>query len=581
MSDISLSPLAIYRRLLRYGKPYWPMFLLAALGMALHAATVVGLVRVVQPLIDDTFIARDETTIRWIPWVILAIFVARGIAGFLSTYVMEWIGRKVVTNMRQELFDQLLNLPTRFYDHSSTGVLLAKLTYNAEQVSESSTRAITIMIRDTLTLIGLVSWMLIMSPKLSIFVLVVGPPVAVLIRYASKRFRKYSERIQTSIGDVTQSAEEAISGHRVVKVFDGKEYESRKFGAVNETNRAAFMKQVAVKAISVPVIQLIAALGLSGIVYFATRPDTGLTPGQFSSFIGAMLLLMDPLKRLTDINAVLQKGIAAAHSIFEVLDEEREADTGSLVRDHVTGGIAYDGVTFVYRGTAQKVLSNINLKIDPGQTVAFVGRSGSGKTTLVSLLPRFYDLTSGAIYLDGKNINEYVLTNLRSHIALVSQDITLFNDTIANNIAYGGLRGTDVGQVRAAAETAHVMDFVDKLPLGLDTVVGDKGVLLSGGQRQRIAIARALLKNAPVLILDEATASLDSQSEKIIQNALQVLMRNRTTLVIAHRLTTIENADRIIVLDEGRVIETGTHAQLLAAEGLYCNLHRLQFSDSR
>ncbi|MBT8131122.1 MAG: lipid A export permease/ATP-binding protein MsbA, partial [Gammaproteobacteria bacterium] len=452
--------------------------------------------------------------------------------------------------------------------------------YNVEQVSESSTRAVTILIRDTLTLIALVIWMVTMSPVLSLFVLVVGPPVAILIRYASKHFRKYSERIQNSMGDVTQSAEEAISGHRVVKVFDGKAFESRLFHKVNEQNRVAFMKQVAVKATSVPVIQFIAALGLSGIVYFATRPDTGLSPGQFSSFVGAMLLLMDPLKRLTDINAVLQKGIAAANSIFEVLDEPREDDSGSLERDDVTGEIIYDDVSFAYGGANDKVLSNINLQIKPGQTIAVVGRSGSGKTTLVSLLPRFYELSAGAIYLDGKNINSYTLANLRSHIALVSQDITLFNDTIANNIAYGALRNAAPEQVREAATSAHLMDFVDKLPLGLDTVVGDKGVLLSGGQRQRVAIARALLKNSPVLILDEATASLDSQSEQIIQKALYKLMRNRTTLVIAHRLATVENADRIIVMDEGRIIESGTHAELLEANGMYAGLYRLQFSEA-
>ncbi len=578
MSDATESGSQIYRRLLKYGLPYWRYFVLASFGMVLYAASVAGLVRMVEPLIDGTFVDREAPPNHWVPWIIFGIFVGRGIAGFLSTYYMEFIGRKVVTTMRQQLFTKLIDLPAHFYDHSSAGALLSKLTYNAEQVSESITRAVTIAIRDTLTLIALLAWMIYMSPRLSLFILVVGPPIALLIRYAGKRFRRYSERIQSSMGGVTQRAEEAISGHRVVKVFGGRELENEEFDRVNERNRVAFMKQVLVKAISVPVIQLIAALGLVGIISFAIRPDTGLTPGRFSSFIGAMLLLMDPLKRLTDINSVIQRGIAAARSIFVVLDEKAEPDTGSLERDSVEGNIVYDNVSFNYKGTERSVLAGISIQVEPGQTVAFVGKSGSGKTTLVSLLPRFYEPSSGQITLDGINIDNYALGNLRKHIALVSQDITLFNDTIANNIAYGGLRGASLEDIEEAARQAHVMDFVDRMPAGLQTMVGDKGVLLSGGQRQRIAIARALLKNAPVLILDEATASLDSESEQIIQTALGKLMQNRTTLVIAHRLTTIENADKIIVMDEGRIIESGTHQELIRKEGLYASLHDMQFS---
>lgn len=568
----------IYRRLIGYGLPYWPFFALAAGGMALYAASVAGLVMLVEPLIDGTFVDREQNTNRWIPWAIFGIFATRGLAGFLSTYYMEFIGRKVVTSMRQELFAKLIDLPTDFYDHSSSGVLLSKLTYNVEQVSESVTRAVTILIRDTLTLFALLAWMIYMSPRLSLFILVIGPPIALLIRYAGKRFRAYSERIQNSMGGVTQRTEEAIGGHKVIKVYAGQELENAEFDDVNERNRRAFMKQVLVKAISVPFIQLIAALGLVGIISFAIRPDTGLSPGQFSSFIGAMLLLMDPLKRITDINSVIQRGIAAARSIFVVLDEPAEVDQGTHRSDAIAGAIDYAGVSFQYKGTDRHVLSDIDLTVKPGQTVAFVGRSGSGKTTLVSLLPRFYEPSHGVITLDGVDVSHYQLRNLRHHIALVSQDITLFNDTIANNIAYGGLRSATRADIERAATKAHVMDFVSRMPEGLDTLVGDKGVLLSGGQRQRIAIARALLKNAPVLVLDEATASLDSQSEQIIQTALKELMLNRTTLVIAHRLTTIENADNIIVMDEGRIVETGTHTELLLHEGLYASLHDMQFS---
>ncbi|MFK8030519.1 MAG: lipid A export permease/ATP-binding protein MsbA [Gammaproteobacteria bacterium] len=570
----------IYRRLINYGLPYWPYFALAAGGMALYAASVAGLVMLVEPLIDGTFVEREESTNRWIPWAIFAIFVTRGLAGFLSTYYMEFIGRKVVTTMRQDLFSKLIDLPMHFYDHSSSGVLLSKLTYNTEQVSESVTRAITIMIRDTLTLFALLAWMIYMSPTLSLFILVIGPPIAFLIRYAGKRFRAYSERIQSSMGGVTQRTEEAINGHKVVKVYAGQTLENAEFHEVNERNRRAFMKQVLVKAVSVPVIQLIAALGLVGIISFAIRPDTGLTPGRFSSFIGAMLLLMDPLKRITDINSVIQRGIAGARSIFVVLDEQSESNSGQHTTETVSGSIHYSDVSFRYKGAENSVLTNIELTVEPGQTVAFVGRSGSGKTTLVSLLPRFYDPTSGTISLDGVKVSEYQLNNLRNHIALVSQDITLFNDTIANNIAYGSLRNASLEDIEIAATKAHVMDFVSRMPKGLQTMVGDKGVLLSGGQRQRIAIARALLKNAPVLVLDEATASLDSQSEQIIQTALKELMLDRTTLVIAHRLTTIENADNIIVMDEGRIMETGTHDELISQKGLYASLHDIQFSAS-
>lgn len=568
----------IYRRLIGYGLPYWGYFVLASLGMGLYAASVAGLVMLVEPLIDGTFVDRQTNVNRWIPWAIFVVFVARGVAGFLSTYYMEYIGRKVVTTLRQQLFSRLVSLPTSFYDHSSAGVLLSKLTYNAEQVSESITRAVTIVIRDTLTLIALLAWMIYMSPQLSLFILIVGPPIALLIRYAGKRFRAYSERIQQSMGGVTQRTEEAIGGHKVIKIYAGGKLENQEFDRINESNRRAFMKQVLVKAISVPVIQLIAALGLVGIISFAIRPDTGLTPGKFSSFIGAMLLLMDPLKRITDINSVVQRGIAAARSIFAVLDEAPETDEGNTTKETVDGAITYHDVSFRYKGTDKNVLSFIDVRVEPGQTLAFVGKSGSGKTTLVSLLPRFYEPSSGRITLDGLDINDYVLSNLRQHIALVSQDITLFNDTIANNIAYGALRNATPERIESAARKAHVMDFVSRMPDGLQTLVGDKGVLLSGGQRQRIAIARALLKNAPVLILDEATASLDSESEQIIQRALKELMLDRTTLVIAHRLSTIENADRIVVMDEGNIVETGTHAELLAREGLYASLHDLQFA---
>jgi ATP-binding cassette, subfamily B, bacterial MsbA len=573
-------PPGLYRRLLRYSAPHWKVFLLAMLGMVLFAGVDVSFIRLVQPMIDGSFVERDPDTIRMIPWAIMGLFILRGVAHFMSVYGMAWVSQRIVLQLRNEVFEQLLHLPVSHYDKSRNADLLVKLTYHVNQIAESGTSVLTAMIKDGLTVIGLLWLMFFHSWKLALITLLLAPVVAWSVRYVSKRFKTINERLQHSMGSVTHAADEAITGRRVVKVYGGEASEVRRFAQVGNYMRQQGMKLAASSAGSSSFVQLMAAMAISLIVYLASQPDMlrEMTPGTFISFLGALLAMRMPLNALTGINERLSRGLVAAADLFQFLDAPRENPGGTRALARARGEILFEDVAFEYLPGGKRVLSEINLAVQPGQTVAFVGKSGSGKSTLLSLLPRFYDPTVGRIRLDGYDLRDYPLADLRRQIALVDQNVMLFNATVAENIAYG-LPELDEARITAAAQAAYAWDFIEKLPQGLKTPVGQNGVTLSGGQRQRIAIARALLKDAPILILDEATSALDTESERYIQAALEKLVVGRTTLVIAHRLSTVQKADRIVVMSGGRIIESGSHAELLAREGAYAGLHRMQFAE--
>jgi ATP-binding cassette, subfamily B, bacterial MsbA len=577
-----MSPTQVYKRLLSYAWLYSSVFMLAVVGMAVVAATEAGMAWIIKPMLDGTFVQKDPDVIRWLPFAFMGIFIVRGLGGFVSTYGMEHVGRNIIRDMRKQMFARLMCLPTAFYDRNSSGQLTSKLIYDVERVAQAATKAITIVVRDSFTILGLLLMMFYTSWKLAIVFLLLGPLITVLVVAVSKRFRRISKRIQTSMGDVTQLSQQITEGHRVVKIFGGEECEDKQFAKANEFNRRQNMKLAATRAVSVPVSQFLGASGVAVILYVATSEEmiAEITVGTFMSFLAASMLLLAPMKRLTMVQATVQQGIAAAQSVFLLLDEEAEKDTGTKRLQKVKGEVEFSDVTFSYDAKKGDVLKAVSFSAAAGETVAMVGRSGSGKSTLVSLLPRLYDITEGKILLDGVAVEDLQLSNLRDHISLVSQDITLFNDSVYNNIAYGALAAHSEAEVLAAAKAAHAFEFIDDMPEGFQTMVGDKGVLLSGGQRQRIAIARALLKDAPILILDEATSALDTESERYIQDALGSLMKNRTTLVIAHRLSTIESADKILVLRDGAIVESGSHVELLAAGKDYAALHQMQFDES-
>jgi len=567
---------SIYRRLLRYLRPYWLILAAAIVPAAIYAVvgTAVPLLmtEVIERLQD---VARTAENAWQIPVAIAVLFPLRSGMDFLAIYGLAWVGRSIIRDLRNEVFAHYLTLPAAYYDQSSSGVLISKLTYNTEQVAEAISSGILVLLRDTLAILTLLVVMVRLSPQLTLLIAIVGPAIALVVGAMTRAFRRYSSRIQGSMGDVTRITEQSLHGHRIIKLFEGGEREQQKFRDVSARNFRFNVRLVAVQAGGDALTGYAIVLGVAAVIYGSF---SDLNAPSFIGFITAMGMVLTPMKRLINVNAVIQRGITAAGSLFEVLDQPRETDTGTKTIERARGDVAYRNVSFTYDAAKGPVLRDVSIDVPAGSTLALVGQSGSGKSTLVSLLPRFYDPQQGAVLLDGEDARNYTLRDLRRQLSLVSQDVVLFDDTIANNIAYGALAQSSREEIERAAETAYVAEFAAELPQGLDTRVGERGALLSGGQRQRVAIARALLKNAPVLILDEATSALDTESERRIQAALAHLMRGRTSLVIAHRLSTIEKADRIVVLRDGALVETGTHDQLLARAGYYSTLHRMQFA---
>lgn len=579
MSNTATQSRSNVRRFFGYLRDFKLPFFIAIIGMIGYSGVDTFVFFHLQPIIDESLGAQNYDYLRIAAYLIVPIFIVRGLFNFMGGYTLAWISTHVVMRMRQQLFDKYIHLPVSFHDQQSVGNLISKVTYDTEQVANAAGRALLILVREGALVLGLLGSMFYYSWQLSSIFLLIAPVVAVIVSYVSKRFRAVSRNIQKAMGSLTTAVEQAVKGHKVVLMFGGQKIEQDRFKDKNNNNRQQNMKLTTTQILSVSMIQIIASIALAVVLFLASIPGmiADLTPGVFVSVVVYMVMLLKPLKQLTTVNNEFQRGMAACTSIFELLDHQEEKNQGSYKVERVAGSIEFTEVTFTYPEQSKAALDSINLSINPGETVALVGRSGSGKSTLSSLLTRFYTPQQGQVQLDGHDLSDYELKSLRRQFALVSQQVTLFNDTVANNIAYGARRDVSREELIRAAKIAHVDEFVTKLADGYDTLIGENGLMLSGGQRQRLAIARAVLVDAPVLILDEATSALDTESEKLIQDALEQLQQKCTSVVVAHRLSTIENADKIVVIDDGKIVEQGTHDSLLKNNGAYSQLYQLQF----
>jgi ATP-binding cassette, subfamily B, bacterial MsbA len=568
------SPLALYVRLLKYALRYWFVFVLGILGLVIFSATNTGFLATIKLVTDKGFVEQDSQMVHLLPILLFGLIAIRAFFGFFSNFAMRWVGSRIVEDLRYETFNKILRLPISFYDAHSAGIITSKLTYNTEQMANAATTAVISLVEDSLTVIGMVGYMFYLDWRLTLLFVVVIPFMAIYLKKMIPQIRQAGSVVQVSMGEMTKISEEACQGQRIVKIFGGVDYEIERFSQAASKNRRMNLRLSRISGINSMVIEMLAAVSLGFVVYYAIGKFTA---GDFAAFIGALLMVIPPIKSLTKVNETLQVAVSGARGVFEMMDKKSETDTGQLAIKKSKGQITFDEVYMRYDGSVSNALEGVSFIIRPGEKIALVGRSGGGKTSLVNLLPRFYDDYQGTISLDGHDIRQIRLDELRNQFALVSQEVVLFNDTVFNNIAYGTLRERTLDEVIAAAKAAHAWEFIQSLSHGLDTVIGDRGVRLSGGQRQRLAIARAILKDAPILILDEATSALDNESESHVQQAFDYLMKNRTSIVIAHRLSTIENSDRILVMDRGRIVENGTHKQLMAKEGYYAKLYKKQF----
>ncbi|MCG9692520.1 lipid A ABC transporter ATP-binding protein/permease MsbA [Vibrio sp. Isolate22] len=569
-----------FKRLWTYIRLYKAGLGVAVIALIINAVSDTYMISLLKPLLDEGFGSAESDFLRTLPLIIFAMMFIRGVSGFVSTYCLSWVSGNVVMEIRRKIFSHFMHMPVSFFDKEQTGALLSRITYDSEQVSAATSKALVSIVREGASIIGLLTLMFWNSWQLSLVLFAVAPLVAWAISIVSKRFRKISKNMQTSMGHVASSAEQMLKGHKVVLTYGGQDLEKHRFDKVSNQMRQQSMKLVTAQAAANPIIQMIASVAIVVVLVLASVDSikAELTPGTFTVVFSAMFGLMRPLKALTNVTSEFQRGMAASTTLFGLMDLDTEQNTGTLKPETVGGDVAVKDVTFTYEGAEKPALDNVSFNIPKGKTVALVGRSGSGKSTIANLFTRFYDVDSGSIELDGHDIRDYELKNLREHFALVSQNVHLFNDTVANNIAYAAEEKYTREKIEHAAKLAHATEFIEGMENGIDTIVGENGASLSGGQRQRIAIARALLRDAPVLILDEATSALDTESERAIQSALEELQKDKTVLVIAHRLSTIEQADEILVVDDGQIVERGPHAELIAHDGAYAQLHRIQFS---